>query len=63
MLCLDLKKKLGLKTIRIYRVSHLESKTEINFGLEEAYLENKSILLKMLSAKIIMFTETLSSNL
>lgn len=48
MLCLDLRKKPGLKTIKNYNAFHLELKVEISFGLEEAYLENKLILLKML---------------
>lgn len=48
MLCLDQKKKPGLKTIKNYNAFHLELKVETSFGLEEAYLENKLILLKML---------------
>jgi hypothetical protein len=63
MSCLDLKKKLGLKIIKIYKAFHLELKMETNFGLEEVYLESKLILLKMSLMRIIMFTETLSLNL
>jgi len=48
MLCLDQKKKPGPKTIKNYNAFHLELKVETSFGLEEAYLENKLILLKML---------------
>lgn len=63
MSCLDLKKKHGLRIIKICKAFHLGLKMETNFGLEEAYLESKLISLKMLLTKIIMLSEISSSSL